>query len=320
MQAEEYTSPAKLCIMWDFFMKAKIKSTVLLFLTAIIWGFAFVAQRVGAEYVGTFTFNGIRFILGALSLIPVIIVFERGEGERQKLTKTFLASLIAGAILFVASSLQQYGVEITGSAGKAGFLTGLYTVLVPLMRFVMGKKTRVLTFVGAVFAVCGLFLLCMNGTSLSFGLGEIVLIVGAVFWAFHILVVDKFVSEISPLKFSMFQFLVCGLISIMIAVFTEDISFSAIKSAGVPILYGGIMSVGVAYTCQILGQRDADPTFASIVFSTESVFSAIGGALLLNEVMSGRGYTGCLLIFIGIVLSQININPKHDKINKKSSL
>ena len=287
-------------------MKTKIKATVLLFLTAIIWGFAFVAQRVGAEFVGAFTFNGVRFFLGALSLIPVILIFEREKVDKSKFIKILIPGLLAGTVLFIASTLQQYGVEITQSAGKAGFLTGLYTVLVPLIRFVMGKKTSIFTLFGAVFAVTGLFFLCMTGNEFTFGIGDIVLIIGAFFWAGHILVVDKYVNDISPLKFSLVQFLVCGILSMTFAFILEDIELSAIKSAGIPILYGGIMSVGVAYTCQILGQKDSDPTFASIVFSTESVFSAIGGALLLNEIMSGRGYLGCVLIFIGIVLSQLN--------------
>lgn len=295
----------------------KVKSTILLFLTAIIWGFAFVAQRVGAEYVGAFTFNGIRFLLGTLSLIPVILIFEKEKFNKEKFKKTLASGLLAGIVLFIASTLQQFGVEITGSAGKAGFLTGLYIVLVPLIRFVMGKKTSVLTFCGAVFAVVGLFFLCMTGDELSFGIGDIVLIIGAFFWAGHILVVDKFVNDISPLKFSMTQFFVCGFLSIIFALFTEDIELSAIQSAGIPILYGGFMSVGIAYTCQILGQRDADPTFASIVFSTESVFSAIGGAIILHEIMSGRGYLGCLLIFIGIILSQLDIPTLKQKICKK---
>lgn len=295
----------------------KVKSTILLFLTAIIWGFAFVAQRVGAEYVGAFTFNGIRFLLGTLSLIPVILIFEKEKFNKEKFKKTLVSGLLAGVVLFIASTLQQFGVEITGSAGKAGFLTGLYIVLVPLIRFLMGKKTSVLTFFGAIFAVVGLFFLCMTGDELSFGIGDIVLIIGAFFWAGHILVVDKFVNNVSPLKFSMTQFFVCGFLSVIFALFTEDIEFTAIQSAGIPILYGGLMSVGVAYTCQILGQKDADPTFASIVFSTESVFSAIGGAIILNEIMSGRGYLGCVLIFIGIILSQLDIPTIKQKICKK---
>ena len=287
-------------------MKTKLKSTILLFLTAIIWGFAFVAQRVGAEFVGAFTFNGVRFMLGAASLIPVIMLFEKEKIDKKILKNNLIPGILAGVVLFIASTLQQYGVELTQSAGKAGFLTGLYTVLVPMIRFVMGKKTGFLTFVGAIFAVTGLFFLCMTGDEFSFGLGDVVLIIGAFFWAGHILVVDKYVNTTSPLKFSLVQFVVCGFLSLICAFAFEDIQWSAIKSAGVPILYGGLMSVGVAYTCQILGQKESDPTFASIVFSTESVFSAIGGALLLNEVMSGRGYLGCVLILIGIVLSQLN--------------
>lgn len=299
-------------------MIRKVKSTFLLFLTAIIWGFAFVAQRVGAEFVGAFTFNGIRFLLGACSLIPVIFVFEKEKLNGAKIKKTLLPGIIAGVILFIASTLQQYGVEITQSAGKAGFLTGLYIVLVPLIRFIFGKKTSIFTLFGAIFAVVGLFFLCMTGNENSLGIGDIVLIIGAFFWAGHILVVDKYVNNISPLKFSLVQFFVCGFLSITCALILEDISIVAIKSAGIPILYGGLMSVGVAYTCQILGQKDADPTFASIVFSTESVFSAIGGAIILNEIMSYRGYLGCALIFVGIILSQLDIKLfKKYKNNKK---
>lgn len=295
----------------------KVKSTILLFLTAIIWGFAFVAQRVGAEYVGAFTFNGIRFLLGTISLIPVILIFEKEKFNKEKFKKTLVSGLLAGVVLFIASTLQQFGVEITRSAGKAGFLTGLYIVLVPLIRFIMGKKTSVLTFFGAIFAVVGLFFLCMTGDEISFGIGDIVLIIGAFFWAGHILVVDKFVNNVSPLKFSMTQFFICGFLSVIFALFTEKIENSSIQSAGIPILYGGFMSVGVAYTCQILGQKDADPTFASIVFSTESVFSAIGGAIIIHEIMSGRGYFGCVLIFIGIILSQLDVTTIKQKICKK---
>lgn len=288
-------------------MKTKIKSTALLFLTAIIWGFAFVAQRVGAEFVGAFTFNGIRFLLGACSLIPVVLIFDKDKLNKSTFIKALFPSLLAGSCLFIASTLQQYGVEITQSAGKAGFLTGLYIVLVPLVRFFFGKKTSVFTLFGAVFAVIGLFFLCMTGNEVGFGIGDIVLIIGAFFWTGHILIVDKFVKDISPLKFSMMQFFVCGVLSMIGAFIFEDIELTAIKSAGIPILYGGLMSVGVAYTCQIIGQKDADPTFASIIFSTESVFSAVGGAIILHEVMSGRGYLGCILIFIGIILSQLDV-------------
>lgn len=285
----------------------KIKSTVLLFLTAIIWGFAFVAQRVGAEHLGAFSFNGIRFLLGSLSLIPVILIFEKEEKNIQKLKTTFFSALIAGVILFSAAALQQIGVEITQSAGKSGFITGLYMIIVPIAGFLLfKKKTNVFIWIGAVCAVVGLYLVCIT-EDLTIGLGDFVLLIGSFFWAAHIMIIDYFIDRISPLKFASMQFFVCGIISIVIALFTEEISFATVMPALVPILYGGLMSVGVAYTCQILGQRDADPTFASIVFSTESVFAAIGGALILNETMTMRGYLGCVIIFIGIILSQIEI-------------
>ena len=285
-------------------MKTKPKSIILLFLTAIIWGFAFVAQKVGAQYVGAFTFNGIRFILGTLSLFPVIMLFEKERVNKEKFRKTLFAGLIAGVVLFTASTLQQYGVEITNSAGKSGFITGLYTVFVPIVAFVfMKKKTTVLTWLGAIFAVVGLYLLCMTGEE-KVGIGDLVLLGGTVFWTLHIIVIDKFVSEISPLRFAQIQ------LSIICALILEDISFAGIKDALIPILYGGLMSVGVAYTCQILGQKDADPTFSAIVLSTESVFAAIGGVLLQNETMTTSAYFGCVLIFIGIVLSQLKLKKK----------
>ncbi len=291
-------------------MKTKPKSIILLFLTAIIWGFAFVAQKVGAQYVGAFTFNGIRFILGALSLFPVIMFFEKEEFIKEKFKTTVKAGLIGGTVLFLASTLQQYGVEITNSAGKSGFITGLYTVFVPVAAFLfMKKKTSVLTWIGVVFAVGGLYLLCMTGEE-SVGIGDLILLIGTVFWTVHILVIDKFVSQISPLKFAQIQFAVCGILSIICALIFDDISFTAIRSALLPILYGGFMSVGVAYTCQILGQKDADPTFSAIILSTESVFSALGGVLLQNETMTTSAYIGCVLIFIGIVLSQLKLKNK----------
>lgn len=291
-------------------MKTKPKSIILLFLTAIIWGFAFVAQKVGAQFVGAFTFNGVRFLLGTLSLFPVIMLFEKEKVSKEKFRKTLKAGIIGGIVLFLASTFQQYGVEITNSAGKSGFITGLYTVFVPIAAFLfMKKKTNVLTWVGAVFAVGGLYLLCMTGDE-KVGIGDLVLLVGTVFWTVHILVIDRFVAEISPLRFAQIQFAVCAVLSIVCALILEDISFIAIKSALLPILYGGLMSVGVAYTCQILGQKDADPTFSAIVLSTESVFAAIGGVLLQNETMTVSAYIGCGLIFVGIVLSQLELKKK----------
>lgn len=286
----------------------KLRSTALLFLTAAIWGFAFVAQVVGVEHMGSMTFNGIRFFLGGVSLIPIIFIFERDDFKNHhKIRRSFVSSIGAGVILFIAATLQQYGIEITKSSGKSGFITGVYTVLVPIFALIFFKrKTAWNIWFGAVMCLVGLFLLCMTGESLDFGKGELLLLIGAVFWAFHILYVDHFALTISSLKFCVGQFLCCSALSMITALFTEDISLAGITAGIVPILYGGFMSVGIAYTCQIIAQKDADPTVATIVFSMESVFSAIGGALLLNEALELKNYLGCALMFAGIVVSQLS--------------
>lgn len=286
----------------------KVKSMFFLVLTAMIWGFAFVAQRVGADYLRPFTFNGIRFAMGALSLIPVILIFERGKSDRKALSATVKYGLVAGVVLCVASNLQQYGVELTGSAGKSGFITGLYTVLVPVIYFLFfRRRTGLPVWIGAIVTVAGLYLLCGVDTSAPFGIGDVVLIIGAVLWAVHIIILDKAGDEVRPLRFSAVQFSVCAVLTLICAAIFDSGSFTVeyVRQAIIPLLYGGVGSVGIAYTCQILGQRDADPTFAAIVLSTEAVFSAVGAAIILKEYMEVPGYIGCALIFMGIVLSQI---------------
>lgn len=287
-------------------MKTKWKSNLLLLLTAIIWGFAFVAQRLGAEHLGAMSFNGIRFALGALSLIPVILIFGREKPDKEGMRQTVYASLAGGCALFLASVLQQWGVAITNSAGKAGFITGLYTVLVPVIGYIfLKRRTGILIWIGAVTAVAGLYLLSMTGYEKP-GIGDLVLIVGAVIWAIHILIIDYFTAKnIHVLGFACGQFTVCAVLNLIGAFLFEDISIANITAAAIPILYGGLMSVGVAYTLQILGQRDADPTAASIILSMESMFSAIGGAIILHEKMTVGGYIGCVLIFIGIIFAQL---------------
>ncbi len=285
-----------------------IKSLGILMLTAMIWGFAFVAQRVGADYVGAFTFNGVRFTLGAISLIPVIMIFEKrvkqDEVHKPKLKNSIMVGVVAGIVLFIASWLQQLGVEVTGSAGKAGFITGLYTVIVPIFGIFLKKNTNINIWIGALFAVVGMFMLCIN-EKWQISAGDAILLCGSVFWAFHILIIDRFVDSVYSLRFACTQFVVCAALGLIFAFATETITLEGIQAAAVPILYGGIMSVGVAYTCQIIGQKNADPTYASIILSTESMFSAIGGAVILHEVMTGRGYLGCICIFVGIIVSQL---------------
>lgn len=291
-------------------MNIKLKSGLTLLIAAIIWGFAFVAQRVGADYVGTFTFNGIRFLLGACSLLPVILIFEKKKVAKEELKILLIYSLVAGVALFAASSLQQYGIFLTGSAGKASFITGLYTVLVPVCALFMHKRVGMFTWIGVALSVTGLYHICMNGTE-GISAGDIVLMVGTLFWTFHIIIVDYVTKRVPPIKFAMGQFFVCGIISLLCALIFEDITVSGISKAIIPILYGGFMSVGVAYTCQIVGQKNAEPTWSAIILSTESVFGAIGGALILHETMPLRGYIGCVLIFAGIIFAQLRTRSEH---------
>lgn len=305
----------------------KFKSTLLLLLTAMIWGFAFVAQATVSDSLGPFAFNGIRFTLGAASLIPVILIFERKRISGKLMKKTILVSMLAGAVLFVASGLQQIGIFVTGNPSKAAFITTLYNVLVPIIGFLFFKrKTGAVTWIGAFVSVAGLYLLSFMGTApepaqtsveivralIAMGLeehiqliGDIILIIGSIFWALHIIIIDRFANEVPPLKFASFQFFTCGGLSLLVSL-TETYTWQNVLDAGTAILYCGICSVGIAYTCQILGQRGAEPTLAAIICSSESVFSAIGSAVILHKFLSGLGYLGCVLIFVGMIMSQLD--------------
>jgi len=286
-------------------MSKKARSTVCLILTSVIWGVAFVAQRAGLEYVGSLTFNGVRFALGALPLIPLTLCFERGENNKARNVGALRTGVIGGVILFSAATLQQYGVEFTASAGKSGFITGLYVVLVPVLGAAMGKKTTIFVWIGAVFAIAGLYLLSMRDGLLTIEVGDVVLLIGALIWAVHIIYVDKCAGSVSPIRFSAVQFLTCSALSLVGAFAFEEVKASAILAGYVPILYGGLLSVGIAYTLQIFGQRNVEPAKAAIIFSLESLFAVLGGAAILGEVMDLYSYIGCVLIFAGIIVSQL---------------
>ena len=307
-------------------MKSKITSTVMLFTTAVIWGFAFVAQVLGSDYVEPFTFNGLRFMMGAASLIPVYCIFEKNKDmspiqRRQNYRSTALGALCGGLCLFIASGLQQYGATLTRDPGKAGFITGLYTVLTPVFYFlIFRKKSGWNIWLGCVLATVGLYLLCLRGDEGSMiGAGELVLLIGSFFWAGHILVVDRFIDHVSPLRFSSWQFFVSGALSLLTGVIFEEITWTGVWNAKWALLFCGLLSVGVAYTLQVLAQKRTDPTFAAIIFSTESVFAAVGGilwnlitpvSLHVDQEIRPIGYLGCVIIFAGIVLSQINFFGK----------
>lgn len=287
--------------------KQELKSNMMLMLTAAIWGFAFVAQRVGAQHIGAFTFGGIRFALGSASMIPLLLYFRSKasgeEAESSDWASVLKSGIIAGSILFVAAALQQMGLSYT-TAGKAAFITGLYIVLVPLLGIFLKQHIRLSTWLGVVLAVIGLYYISVN-EDLSIAKGDLFVIVGAFFWAFHILVVDNFVKKVDPFKFSFVQFVTCSVLSLTAAFIFEDVNLEGISKAIIPLLYGGILSAGVAYTLQALGQKHAKPSHAAIILSMETVFAAIGGTLLLGENLGARAYLGCALMFAGMLVAQL---------------
>lgn len=296
--------------------KTQLKANILLLLTAAIWGLAFVAQKVGAEHVGAFTFNGIRFALGSISLIPLILFLNKKKGEneesksndRDSLKHTIKAGIIAGCALFIATSLQQMGVMGT-TAGKAGFITGLYMVIVPILGLFLKQKVNKSTWIGIIIAIIGLYLLSIN-EDFSISNGDLLVLIGSVGWAVHILLIDNFTKKIDPLKLSSIQFATCSILSLIMAIIFEDINMVGISGAMVSILYGGLLSVGVAYTLQVVAQKNAKPSHAAILLSMESVFGALGGAMFLGERIGARGLVGCILIFIAIIISQLKPSEK----------
>lgn len=286
-----------------------LKSNLLLLLTAAIWGFAFVAQRVGIKYVGAFTFNGIRFALGSISLIPLIMFFNKNKEQAKNIERSAVfPGIIAGIILFAASSLQQVGI-IGTTAGKAGFITGLYIVLVPILGIFLKQYIGINSWIGAIVAVIGLYLLCVTG-KFDISTSDMLILSSALFFAIHIILIDFLSLKVNSLNLAFFQFLTCSILSIISAIIFENINITNILHASVPILYGGIFSVGVAYTLQIFGQKHAEPSHAAIIMSMESVFATIGGFIILHEYLNLRSIIGCLLIFAGMIIAQVKINKK----------
>ncbi len=307
-------------------MKSSLKTNLMLFPTAVIWGFAFVAQVLGSDHVGAFTFGGIRYLLGAVSLLPLLCFMEKERDiptawRRHQHKYTALVSIPAGAAMFAAAALQQFGTTLTRDPSKCGFITGLYTAFTPILYFlIFRKRTRWNIWAGCGLCTVGLYLICLReGSGPVFGLGEGLLLGGSLFWALHILIVDRFIDHVSPLRFAIGQFFACGIFSMAAALLTEEITWSGILQAKWAILFCGILSVGVAYTLQIFGQRDADPTHAAIIFSTESVFAAVGGILWnlvapadlrVDQEILPIGCVGAIVIFAGIVLSQLQFRPR----------
>ena len=286
-----------------------LRSDLLLFLTALIWGFAFVAQRVGMEAVGPFTFNGVRFALGCLVLVPVILFSGRKRAHRtpaeKKAERKALATsgLCAGGLLFSGASLQQMGM-VTTTAGNAGFITGLYVVLVPILGLFLSQRPSKGTWIGAVLAAAGLYLLSVTA-SFTFSPGDFLVFLGAFFWAGHVLVIGRFSPNLDSYRLAFVQYAACSLLSLAFAGLGEEMTVEGISRAALPIFYGGVCSVGIAYTLQIVGQKEAPSAHAAILLSLESVFAALGGWVILGELLSPRQLAGCALMLLGMLLSQL---------------
>ncbi len=300
-------------------MKKQMISAAELLLTAFIWGVAFVAQSVGMEYIGPFTFNCVRSIIGGLVLIPLILILRKGKKnggtvsaditaqKRLYRKNTVLGGICCGSFLAVASSFQQFGIMHT-TVGKAGFITALYIVIVPVLGIFMKKKVAPIVWVSSAIAIIGFYMLSISG-QVSINKGDILVLICAVLFSLHILVIDHFSPRGDSVAISCIQFFTSGTICGIGMFLFENPQISDILAAYVPILYAGVMSCGVAYTLQIVGQKNMDPTVASLILSLESVFSALAGWLLLEQSLSTKELIGCGLVFAAVLLAQMPQKP-----------
>ena len=284
-----------------------LRNDGLLLTSAAIWGFAFVAQRVGMQYLGPFAFNGVRFALGSIVILPVWAVFSRINAGRQPVRPIrpqglFRAGLLSGTVLFVGATLQQIGIVDT-TAGKAGFITGLYVVIVPLLGLALRQKSGTGRWIGAALAAAGLYLLSVTG-SFTMERGDFLVFLSALFWAVHVHVLAAVSPRFNSLALAAIQYAVCSGLSLGVASLREGIDTGAILSAAMPIIYGGVFSVGVAYTLQVVAQKEAHPAHAAIVLCLEGPFAVLGGRLILQETLSIRAVLGCCLMFAGMLSAQ----------------
>ena len=284
-----------------------IRADLIMLLAAAIWGFAFVAQREGMETMGPFLFNAARFFIGSAVLFPLVwYLSKKNKTPTHKETSTkklLIAGTIAGLFLFLASSFQQVGIQYT-TAGKAGFITGLYIFFVPLIGIFFGQRTGSGTWLGAFIAVIGLYLLSIND-DFSIARGDLLQLICAVFFAAHILVVGYVAKRMDPLKLSLIQYVVSGVLSFFIAIAIELITWQMIVDTAIPLLYAGVMSIGVGYTLQVVAQQHAKSSHAAIILGLEGAFAVLGGWLILDENLSTRGLIGCGLMLSGMFLSQL---------------
>lgn len=297
--------------------KKTLIGNIMLLTTSIIWGTAFVAQRVGMDHIEPFTFGASRYILATLALLPIIYFLNSKKRKTEIANKTELTleqkkeerlaylkgGAICGCVLFIASSLQQIGLVYT-SAGKAGFITALYIVLVPIFGIFLKKKVRGLTWLGVLFATIGLYLLCIK-EGFTYEFGDLIIFIGAFFWTGHILCCDYFTKKSDPVKLSCVQFFVTFVFSVIAAFLFESPTWAGIVECTIPIVYCGVFSAGIGYTLQMVAQKDTDPTIASLILSLEAVFGALGGYFLLSEILTIRELIGCAIMFAAIIIAQL---------------
>lgn len=296
-------------------MKLRIKGSLMLFLATLLWGSTFVAQSLGMDHVGPFTFQGVRCGIGALALLPIIYLFDRKDGHGSDFLKRFQnktlwkAAFSCAIPLFFATNLQQMGM-VTVDAGKSGFLTAMYIVFVPVIGFFLRRKTSPMVPVSVLIAVVGLyFLSCMGVTTVS--TGDLLLLACAVAFALQIIFVDKYVDQVDPLRLNCLQAALCSVGSCIVMFFTETPSWDGIQNGFWALCYAGVLSMGIAYSLQILGQKYLEPTLASLIMSMESVIAVLCGCIFLKETMTGWEILGCVLVFTAVILSQIPVKEKN---------
>ena len=286
-------------------MKArKARGNFLLLLTAMIWGSSFVAQSAGADLISPAFFNGTRMLLGSLLLSPLAVYRMRRYVPASSRRTLLLGGACCGVLMFTGSYIQQTGIAYT-TAGKAGFLTAIYVVLVPVLGIFLKKKPRPILWVSVALACVGLYFLCFTDKTFSLAMGDAAMLGGAVMFALHIMVVDHFSPLVDGVCLSFVQFLTAGSLGMVVAFITEQPSFAALSAAAVPILYTGVFTMGVAYTLQIVAQKDTDPTVASLILCMESVFAVVFGRLILHETLSLREGVGSVFMFVAILLAQL---------------
>ncbi len=288
---------------------SKIKADLILLLAAAIWGFAFVAQRMGMDYVGPFTYNGVRFSLGLLVLLPLLYnKLRKGKkllntGSSMERRKILIGSALTGLLLFAGVALQQLGLQTT-TAGKAGFLTELYVVFVPVIGLFFGQRSNLFIWAGMLISVAGLYLLCIT-TGFNLGTGDSLVLMCSFVFTFHVLFIGWLSPRMDSILLAVIQFSITAVLNLVVAFSIEAVSLAKVFQAWLPIAYGGILSVGVAYTLQIIAQKTAHPAYVSIILGLEAVFAVIGGMMLLGETMTMRMVGGCLLMLAGTVLVQL---------------